>query len=81
MADDDGPMTAAQLIEILQRVSGDTLIVLAADGEGNDFSPCAGYTEDGLYRPMSTWSGELVEVGDYDDTVEVVGCVCLWPTR
>ena len=37
----------------------DTVIILAKDSEGNGFSPLAGWADDGVYHPESSYAGEL----------------------
>ncbi|MGQ5576730.1 hypothetical protein [Streptomyces sp. ECR3.8] len=41
----------------LVHLPGDTLVVLAKDGEGNGFSPAI-ELEEAMYRAETTWSGE-----------------------
>lgn len=73
------------------KVPGDTLVVLAKDGEGNGFSPAV-EADHAMYLADTTWSGEryltdearLAET-DTDDWSEApddaVHAVFLWPTN
>ena len=83
-------MTVRELIEALKAVDPDALVILAKDGEGNGFSPCADCDTDRRYEADSTWSGELVshpeEAEDEDDADperwdQAAICVVLWPTN
>lgn len=80
----------AQLAE-LDHLPGDTIVVLAKDGEGNGFSPLA-EVEDAMYDADSTYSGErymtdaaytaLDDPDDYSQAPEsAVPAVFLWPTN
>jgi hypothetical protein len=51
-------MTVAQLRTKLAALPDDMPIVMSNDGEGNDYSPLS-ETEEGMYLPESTWSGDL----------------------
>jgi len=84
-------MTKKELLEMLEEYPEDTLIILSADGEGNSYSPLAGYC-DGLYKADSTWSGEFISDDDEAyyreedgwtdaDFEDCVPAVVLWPTN
>lgn len=77
-------MKVHELIEILSNWNPDHEVILAKDGEGNSFSPCAAYGV-GQYVPDSTWSGELrseeVTKGDGGCKPKEVNAVVLWPTN
>ncbi len=51
-------MKVKELIEILQKENPNDLVILQKDGEGNGFSPCAGYWT-GSYKSDTSWSGEV----------------------
>lgn len=86
-------MTLAELRAQLEALDlpGDTIVVLAKDGEGNGFSPAV-EAEHAMYWADTTWSGErylteeqrLAET-DPDDHYEApddaVPAVFLWPTN
>lgn len=57
---------------------GDTLVVLAKDGEGNDFSPLD-EVDAARYRADSTWSGERHSTEDEDP--DAIPAVFLWPVN
>lgn len=59
-------MKVKELIEALQEQDQEAEVVLAADGEGNDYSPVSGYSSPTLYVPVSTWSGEIWDPEDVD---------------
>lgn len=76
-------LTVRKLIEDLQKLNPDQLVVLAKDGEGNDYSPLDSYST-GHYEAHSTWSGDVygeedVANGDAPDDLPEV--VILWPTN
>lgn len=76
-------MTIDELKERLESLNlpGDTVVVMSRDAEGNDFSPLNA-AEFELYEPTSTYSGELVELEDEEETPDgVVPSVVLWPTN
>lgn len=85
--------TAADLIEVLQRVPGDTLVVMSRDAEGNGYSPWAAYTDRYRYEAETTWSGEIRDPDEkngeefyYDDEereqlAKLPRCIVLWPTN
>ena len=90
-------MTVGELKEVLNDCPDDTIIVMSSDGEGNSYSPLAGYNTDYMYVPDSTWSGEIklkeltpeLEAQGYgeDDTYnadydeDAVPALVLWPTN
>lgn len=75
----------------LDHLPGDTLIVLAKDGEGNGFSPLADLDE-AMYDADSTYSGDRYlsdadreatgQPDEYSEAPEsAVAAVFLWPTN
>lgn len=78
-------ITVKQLREFLagEAIPDDTIVVLAKDAEGNDFSPMPddmGWSL-GSYVAYSTWSGEFYDGVTHDDPARVVRALCLWPTN
>lgn len=74
-------MNIKELKEILDNYDDKTNIIMSKDGEGNAFSPLAGYG-DGLYVADSTWSGDIYNKDERDeagDDAEAV--IVLWPTN
>jgi hypothetical protein len=75
-------MTKKQLIKKLEKISDDTVIIMASDGEGNSFDSLRDiFAEKGL-----KWDGENKEILDEDDNKEIYdnydnlpNCVILWP--
>ena len=73
-------MKKSELIEILQQIDGDPEVVMSKDGEGNEYSPCAGYGT-AMYDAETTWYGNVYNI-EVDETPETaVPCVILWPTN
>lgn len=78
----------SSLIKLLKTLDPNLIVVLSKDSEGNSFSPMpngAGFCES-VYRPDSTWSGELVESEEgAKEKVELekgdLPCVVFWPTN
>jgi hypothetical protein len=66
-------MHVHELISLLEQCYPNAVVVLARDGEGNGFSPCAEVTS-GRYLPVTNW------VGEYSET-DGNPAVCLWPRR
>lgn len=75
----------------LDHLPGETIVVLAKDGEGNGYSPLA-EVEDAMYDADSTYSGQrymtdavytaLDDPDDYSQAPEsAVPAVFLWPTN
>jgi len=60
-------ITVAQLRHILADMPDEAVVVLAKDGEGNDFSPLSGPVGVHWYRPESTWAGEVYPIGEDAD--------------
>lgn len=50
-------MKVHELIEQLKKCGQNRIVIMSADGEGNDFSPIANL-EDVIYVPQTTWHGE-----------------------
>lgn len=87
-------MTVGELVTKLQSYPVDSLVILAADAEGNNFSPVYDAYETG-YVQVNNWAGEtkLWELTDEDiangyDVEDVcspdgecVHAVVLWPTN
>jgi hypothetical protein len=80
-----------ELQELLATLPPEAEVILAKDGEGNGFSPCADHSPQYRYEADSTWSGELVSDPNADDADEdeldperwskAVPCVVLWPVN
>lgn len=66
--------TVAELREVLTQFPSDAIIIMAKDGEGNDYSP---YADIGAswYEPVQTWSGETHE----SEQPGTIRCVVLMP--
>lgn len=74
-------MTVGELIELLQNEDHDSLVVMAKDSEGNEYSPLSN-ADSADYVAENTWSGYLVDEEDNeDDQNESVPAVVLWPTN
>lgn len=86
----------AELTELKKRgVPGDTVVVLAKDAEGNDFSPLTndgGGVDHAMYLPNSTWSGyhymseadrlSLDDAHEYEPAPDdAFPAVFLWPVN
>src|SRR6185312_248918 len=74
-----GLMTVGELIKTLQMMDPGRLVVMAADAEGNKYSPLYA-ARLGIYRPFNTWSGDVLGPGD----TTVAGdqsCVVLVPVH
>jgi len=86
--------TVGELREALAGLDADLPIVMAKDGEGNDFSPLAVWETNHRYEPTTTWSGEiyptpesLTEVNEDPDEydtrdasdADAVKALVLWP--
>lgn len=54
-------MTVKELIEALAEANPDAQVILQKDGEGNGYSPLAGFATTCIYSPESTWSGSVVD--------------------
>lgn len=76
-------MTVKDLKKLLNDFPDKYLVVLAKDGEGNDFSPLAEGYSDAEYIPDSTWSGTIVCPGDEDadEQKPAPNCLVLWPVN
>lgn len=62
-------MKVAELIDILQELDKDYVVVLSSDGEGNTFSPVAGFAASYVYAPEQGGSGSLYELEE-NETLE-----------
>jgi hypothetical protein len=85
--------TVKELIELLQTLPQDHIVVMSADGEGNNYSPYADYGL-GRYTPETTWYGEFTSWDEDEDDegeflnsepvrlpVEKQNAVVLWPVN
>ena len=52
-------ITVREMIETLKDLDSDTIIVMASDAEGNQYSPLLGIDPNCIYIPESTWSGQV----------------------
>lgn len=76
-------MKVKALIELLSTLNPEHTVILAKDGEGNNFSPVADHGI-GEYTPESTWAGEYRHEGDENDggcSPDDTNCVVLWPVN
>jgi hypothetical protein len=79
-------MTVKELQEILSSLDPDTVVVLSADSEGNNYSPLSSHSE-GVYQAQTTWMGDFYfndELGDDDyfqPEGETVNAIVLWPVN
>lgn len=82
----------ATLVQLQAEGHGANIVVIAKDGEGNNYSPLADVDESHVYMADSTWSGdigyaaltdELREMGYTDDDVMADGkpALILWPVN
>jgi hypothetical protein len=86
-------VTAGELIAALAELPADTLIIMSADGEGNNFSPLADVDTSHSYLAETTWRGEIGlraltdeqrarGFSEEDLAPEgAVACVVLWPVN
>jgi hypothetical protein len=83
-------MTVEELIAELRGCPQDAIVILAADSEGNAFSPLhEDYEGNGFWHPYDLGAGEFHgahEIGDPDYDYEGPGsegqpAICLWPVR
>lgn len=51
-------MKVKQLIKELQKLDGDSIVIMAKDAEGNGYSPLADLWA-GAYRATTTWYGDV----------------------
>jgi len=79
-------MNVKELREILKNVDDDVEIVIAKDGEGNDFSPLSGMAT-GEYQMITTWYGDFFGseiIGDEDygqPGPNTTKAICMWPVN
>ncbi len=74
--------TVRELIDMLQHGGNEhAIVVLAADGQANGFSPLAGIDSECVYVSSSPWSGEVYDSEEDAEGQSTVRCVCLWPTN
>jgi hypothetical protein len=83
-------VTVAELIEKLSEIEGHRIVVMSADGEGNNYSPLAEVYEV-EYVPESTYSGYIYddeddeacddedECEDYRSSLDIFDAVVLYP--
>ncbi len=65
-------MKVKDLIRKLSEFNDDCDVVIAKDGEGNDFSPLDSMSK-GHYFPETTWSGEFHDEGRFQEWQEDIG--------
>lgn len=81
-------ITVKELKEIINDLSDETPIVMSSDGEGNNYSPLAGYCT-GVYVPESTWAGQFYDSAEFEseckegycDAGSAITALCIWPTN
>ncbi|RNG12978.1 hypothetical protein [Streptomyces botrytidirepellens] len=73
-------MTLADLRARLAELPGDTLVVLARDAEGNDYSPLDD-ADFAMYRAETGYSGERYRIPEDPRPDDAVLAVFLWPTN
>lgn len=69
-------MRVRDLIAILEQLNPELEVVMACDGEGNDYSPLA-QVDEALYIAETTWFGYLVEPDEFDSP----NAIALYPTN
>ncbi len=80
------------LDEMMTEMPGDTIVVMACDGEGNSHTPLAAVNDECVYRAEQPWCGEvgfatltpsLEKIGYTEDDVIEDGqpCIILEPTK
>ena len=52
-------MKVKELKKLLEKVDDNRIVILAKDGEGNDFSLLAELDDESNYEADSTWSGNV----------------------
>lgn len=72
-------MKVKKLIAILSKLDPEFDVVMSKDGEGNNFSPLSD-TGTALYKPDTTWSGEIITTDELEGDEEL-NAVVLWPTN
>lgn len=69
-------MTVSELIEELKKLPPDSQVILQRDSEGNGYSPLYAVDGNAIYRPETTWSGEVFSTNwtfcdaDFDSQAE-----------
>ena len=53
-------MTVAELIEELRKLPPESEVILQKDSEGNGYSPLHAVDGNAIYKPDTTWSGEVI---------------------
>lgn len=81
-------MKLKQVVKMFQEaidagvLTGNEVVVMSKDGEGNEYSPLSEYGHL-MYLPNNTWSGEVLTFEEYEE--EGLGggkpAVVLWPTN
>jgi len=54
-------MKVSELKQAIADLPDDMEVILQKDAEGNGYSPLSGADADAVYRPDSTWSGEVYD--------------------
>lgn len=80
-------MTVNELIAELQKMDGDSRVIVSKDAEGNGFSPLSSANDGYLYEADTTWSGDIINIedeNDYEDSdwdyiTTLPAVVVLWP--
>ena len=77
-------ITVKEMKEILAKLPPEAdnwKLILSSDGEGNDFSPLAGW-DIGTYVPETNYCGEVVFEHDREpEDEDKDNCIVLWPTN
>jgi hypothetical protein len=85
-------MKVRELLDALANVDLEAEIVLQRDSEGNGFSPLCGVDTDAVYKPDSTWSGQVyccswsaeeacMTDEEWEGLKDKPRCVVLWPVN
>lgn len=82
-------MKVKELKDLLESVDDERIVIMAKDGEGNDYSPLALIDDESVYKANSTWSGEIgietltpeliAENFTEEDVIDGEPAVVLWP--
>lgn len=73
-------MNIGRLRALIAGMPDDMPVVVAKDGEGNDFSPLA-TTEEAFYEAQTTWYGDYIHPSDASDYPDAVKALILWPVN
>jgi len=85
-------MTVKELKKTLEKVDDNKIVILSSDEGGNNYSPLAEFNDEMVYKPHSTYSGEVgykkltvkLKKEGYSDTDIIsdgVDCLILWPSN